>query len=92
MPSRALRVPARVTTAAVARPVIARPGSATPAATAPRRSDDLAAEHISEMRWWRHADVAEYDGTDLFSPRDLASPLAALIAGDIPRTPVMLGL
>jgi 8-oxo-dGTP diphosphatase len=54
--------------------------------------DDLAAEHISGMRWWRHADIAEYGGTDLFSPRDIATPLAALIAGDIPGTPVMLGL
>jgi len=54
--------------------------------------DDLAAEHISEMRWWRHGDIAEYGGTDLFSPRDIATPLAALIAGDIPSTPAMLGL
>jgi 8-oxo-dGTP diphosphatase len=54
--------------------------------------DELAAEHISAMRWWRHEDIAEYSGTDLFSPRDLATPLAALIAGDIPGTPVMLGL
>jgi 8-oxo-dGTP pyrophosphatase MutT (NUDIX family) len=53
---------------------------------------DIAAEHISEMRWWRHAEIAEHRGTDLFSPRDLATPLAALIAGDIPGTPVMLGL
>ena len=54
--------------------------------------DDLAAEHISGMRWWRHGDIAGYGGTDLFSPRDVATPLAALIAGDIPGTPVMLGL
>ena len=54
--------------------------------------DELAAEHITGMRWWRHADIAEYSGTDLFSPRDIATPLAALIAGDIPDTPVMLGL
>ena len=54
--------------------------------------DELAAEHISGMRWWRHEDIAEYGGTDLFSPRDIATPLAALIAGDIPGTPVMLGL
>jgi hypothetical protein len=46
--------------------------------------DELAAEHISGMRWWRHRDIAEYSGTDLFSPRDIATPLAALIAGDIP--------
>ena len=52
----------------------------------------LAAEHITAMRWWRHGDIADYGGTDLFSPRDIATPLAALIAGDIPATPVMLGL
>jgi 8-oxo-dGTP diphosphatase len=44
------------------------------------------------MRWWRYADIAEYRGTDLFSPRDIATPLAALIAGDIPDRPVTLGL
>lgn len=54
--------------------------------------DDLASEHISGLRWWRHRDIVNYRGTDLFSPRDIATPLAALIAGDIPGTPVMLGL
>ena len=54
--------------------------------------DDLVAEHISGMRWWRHGDIAGYGGPDLFSPRDIATPLAALIDGDVPGTPVMLGL
>lgn len=54
--------------------------------------DDLAAEHISGMRWWRHGEIAEYGGPDLFSPRDIATPLVALIAGDIPSTPMTLGL
>lgn len=54
--------------------------------------DDLAAEHISEMRWWRHGDITRYEGTDLFSPRDIATPLAALIVGDIPVTPLTIGL
>jgi 8-oxo-dGTP diphosphatase len=54
--------------------------------------DCLAAEHISGMRWWRHADIATYSGSDLFSPRDIATPLAALLAGDVPPTPVVLGL
>jgi len=31
--------------------------------------DELAVEHITGMRWWRHRDIAEYSGTDLFSPR-----------------------
>lgn len=52
---------------------------------------DLAAEHISAMRWWRHADITGYGGPDLFSPRDIATPLAALIEGDIPARPVQLG-
>ena len=54
--------------------------------------DDLAAEHISGMRWWRHHDIAAYTGTDLFSPRDIASPLGELIDGRMPDAPVMLGL
>ena len=54
--------------------------------------DELAAEHITGMRWWRHADIAEYSGTDLFSPRDIATPLAALIAGAVPARPVPLAL
>lgn len=54
--------------------------------------DELAAEHISGMRWWPHADIATYGGTDLFSPRDIATPLAALIAGELPDTPLLLGL
>jgi hypothetical protein len=53
--------------------------------------DELAAEHISGMRWWRHGDIGGYRGTDLFSPRDIATPLAVLIAGDIPDTPLTLG-
>jgi 8-oxo-dGTP pyrophosphatase MutT (NUDIX family) len=52
--------------------------------------DDLAGEHISGMRWWHHADIAAYDGTDLFSPRGLATPLASLIAGYIPDAPVIM--
>ncbi len=54
--------------------------------------DELAAEHISAMRWWRHEEFADYGGADLFSPRDIATPLAALIAGDIPVAPLTLGL
>lgn len=52
----------------------------------------IAAEGITEMRWWTLPEIVEYRGSDLFSPRDLATPLARLIAGDIPRSPVHLGL
>jgi 8-oxo-dGTP pyrophosphatase MutT (NUDIX family) len=54
--------------------------------------DDLEAEHITELRWWPYEDITGYGGPDVFSPRDLTTLLSALIAGDIPGTPVMLGL
>lgn len=52
----------------------------------------LAAENIDGFRWWRLPDITGYRGSDLFSPRDLATPLAALIAGNAPAEPVSLGL
>ena len=54
--------------------------------------DELAAENISGMRWWSLDEIADYPGPDLFSPRDLVTPLAALIAGEIAGDPVLLGL
>ena len=53
---------------------------------------ELAAENLRGLRWWRREDVAAYRGEDLFSPRDLAMPLAALIEGGVPDEPVRLGL
>ena len=41
--------------------------------------DELAADYIVGFRWWRLPDIAGYQGSDLFSPRDLATPLSALI-------------
>ncbi|MFI9720421.1 NUDIX hydrolase [Streptomyces sp. NPDC052396] len=56
-------------------------------------SDDaLAAENISGLRWWHLGHIAGYRGSDLFSPRDLATPLGALIALGVPARPVLLGL
>ncbi|MER5323288.1 NUDIX domain-containing protein [Streptosporangium roseum] len=54
--------------------------------------DELAAENIDGFRWWRLRDIADYRGSELFSPRDLATPLAALIASGVPARPVPLGL
>ncbi|WP_035805101.1 NUDIX hydrolase [Kitasatospora mediocidica] len=54
--------------------------------------EELAAENINGFRWWPLPDIAGYRGADLFSPRDLATPLAPLIAGDLPAEPVRLGL
>jgi len=53
---------------------------------------ELTAEHISGFHWWRCQDITRYRGSDLFSPRDLATPLTALLANGIPDTPVLLGL
>lgn len=52
----------------------------------------LAAEDIDGFRWWRLSEIADYRGSDLFSPRDLATPLAPLIAGEVPDRPVPLGV
>ena len=54
--------------------------------------DELAAENISGLEWWHPHEVANYDGPDLFSPRDLATPLTALITSGVPAEPVLLGL
>ncbi|MFF5843349.1 NUDIX hydrolase [Streptomyces massasporeus] len=53
---------------------------------------ELAAENISGLEWWDPSEVARYDGPDLFSPRDLATPLTALITSGVPVRPVRLGL
>lgn len=53
---------------------------------------ELAAEQLTGTRWWPASAIAAYRGTDLFSPRDLATPLAALVTGGVPPEPVHLGL
>ncbi len=53
--------------------------------------DDLAAEHITGFRWWRLSEITE-TGPDLFSPRDLATPLVDLLTSGIPVSPLRLGL
>ena len=54
--------------------------------------DELTAENITGWQWWRCQDIIDYRGTDLFSPRDLATPLIALITDGVPDVPVRLGL
>jgi 8-oxo-dGTP diphosphatase len=53
---------------------------------------ELAAENMTGSRWWSLAEIAGYPGPDLFGPRDLATPLAALISGGPPAEPVRLSL
>jgi 8-oxo-dGTP diphosphatase len=53
---------------------------------------ELAAEFISGWRWWSLPEIAGYRGPDLFSPRDLVSPLSALVKGGAPVQPAQLGV
>ncbi|RSM72233.1 NUDIX hydrolase [Actinoplanes sp. ATCC 53533] len=54
--------------------------------------DELAAENISDVRWWPLPDIVAYRGPDLFGPRDLATRLTALVTHGVPAEPVPLGL
>lgn len=54
--------------------------------------DQLAAEHITALQWWHPGEVASCTGPDLFSPRDLATLLTALLTSGVPAAPVRLGI
>ena len=54
--------------------------------------DQLAAEFVAAFRWWRLSEIAGYTGPDLFSPRDLSTPLTTLLTTGTPNQPVQLGL
>ena len=54
--------------------------------------DQLAAENLAAFRWWQLSEIAGYPGPDLFSPRDLATSLTALVTAGTPDEPVQLGL
>jgi 8-oxo-dGTP diphosphatase len=52
---------------------------------------ELAAEGVTGFRWWTLAEIAAYQGPDLFGPRELPSALAALLADGPPPVPTQLG-
>ena len=54
--------------------------------------DQLAAELLAGFRWWHRQEIVSYAGPDLFSPRDLATPLTALLTTGAPTRPINLGL
>ncbi len=55
--------------------------------------DQLAAdENLAAFRWWRLSEIAGYAGPELFSPRDLATSLTALLTAGTPTRPIHLGL
>ncbi|MFI5938434.1 NUDIX hydrolase [Actinoplanes sp. NPDC051494] len=49
-------------------------------------------ESLAGFRWWHLAEIADHTGSDLFSPRELTTPLTALITTGAPARPVRLGL
>ncbi|XVU22626.1 NUDIX domain-containing protein [Actinoplanes sp. CA-054009] len=49
-------------------------------------------ELLAAFRWWPLPEITAYAGPDLFSPRDLATPLTALLTAGLPVEPVVLGL
>jgi 8-oxo-dGTP diphosphatase len=53
--------------------------------------EQLAAENVTGLRWWSLADIAGYQGSDLFGPRDLGALLEALLRDGRPSEPVRLG-
>jgi ADP-ribose pyrophosphatase YjhB (NUDIX family) len=55
--------------------------------------DRLAAEeHLAGFRWWRLSEITDYAGPELFSPRDIATPLTGLLTSGVPAAPITLGL
>jgi ADP-ribose pyrophosphatase YjhB (NUDIX family) len=54
--------------------------------------DQLAEENLIAFRWWRLAEITGHTGPELFSPRDLTTPLTALLTTGTPDQPLLLGL
>ncbi|MEU8816978.1 NUDIX domain-containing protein [Actinoplanes sp. NPDC048796] len=52
----------------------------------------LAAENITELRWWTLPEITSYRGPDLFGPGGLVTPLAALLTNGVPDQPIILDL
>jgi ADP-ribose pyrophosphatase YjhB (NUDIX family) len=50
---------------------------------------DLAAEHVTEVRWWTPAEIAESD--EIFGPRSLPSLLAEILEHGPPAQPLSIG-
>ncbi|SNY45463.1 NUDIX domain-containing protein [Paractinoplanes atraurantiacus] len=50
----------------------------------------LAAENITELRWWTVPEIAAYRGPDVFGPGGLITPLTALLTNGVPAQPITL--
>ena len=49
--------------------------------------DQLLAENLHEHRWWSLDDIATYDGTDVFAPRDIDVHIRAVLRHGPPAVP-----
>ncbi|MEV0390415.1 NUDIX domain-containing protein [Nonomuraea sp. NPDC050643] len=54
--------------------------------------EQLAAEHITDIRWWTFAGIAAGSPGELFSPRALAGCLGSLLTEGVPDAPIHMGL
>jgi 8-oxo-dGTP diphosphatase len=53
---------------------------------------ELAGEGVTGLRWWTLAEIAGYQGSDLFGPRALGGLLTGLLADGLPDSPLILSL
>jgi ADP-ribose pyrophosphatase YjhB (NUDIX family) len=61
----------------------------TPAGT--MTDAELAAESLTDRRWWSLPEIAAYQGPDRFGPHGLATHLTALLTDGIPPEPLPIG-
>lgn len=52
--------------------------------------EQLAAEGLTELRWWAIEEIQAYVGQDVFGPRSLAALLVNLLRDGLPERPVVL--
>ncbi|MFM7262453.1 MAG: NUDIX domain-containing protein [Acidimicrobiales bacterium] len=50
-------------------------------------TEQLRAENLHEHRWWAVDEIAAYDGTDLFAPRDIHVHIRAVLRDGPPVVP-----
>jgi 8-oxo-dGTP pyrophosphatase MutT (NUDIX family) len=48
---------------------------------------ELAAENLTEIRWWTMSDIQQHTGPDFLSPTDLAVHVETILRQGIPNTP-----
>ena len=54
--------------------------------------EELAAEDLTELRWWTLDEITAYVGNAAFAPRFLAPMLSNLLQNDFPAEPLYIGI